>query len=614
MLWNKKPAEKEIDEISGRSFGQGLSLRLLPYLKGSGLLFSFCLFLVVLSTAIALYTPLLLGRIVDEALLPKDKALLIKFTLLYVGLEALRLIALFSQSYYLQRVGQTVMQKIRSDLFGRLTRMPVSFFDRNPVGRLVTRVTNDTANLSEIFSAGFVTLLSDILIILGVVGAVIALHPRLGLIAVSVFPVMLALMVFFAGWLRTAFRRARETLSRLNGYFAELMSAMPVVQMMGREDLERANFARISSLYREHQFAGVRLYALFHPAITILSALSMAFVIYFGALYVQEGRIALGTLVAFLAYIQILYQPVRNITDKFNIFLAAMSSEERIFNLLDLPEEEGLREPVNLSAEGKGVLRGALDFADVSFSYNENAPTPAWALRDVSFRIRPGERIAVVGHTGAGKSTLLSLLFRFYDLKHGRILLDGRDLREYPKQELRERIGFVQQDVFLFAGTIRENLLLLRRGISDAEILAATAATGMDYFLSRLPDGLNTVLDERGANLSQGERQLLAFTRVYLQKPEILVLDEATASVDAETETRMQLAAEKLMHGRTSVVIAHRLSTIRGADRIFVFEGGALMETGSHAELAAADGLYRKFLDRQESSSAATGAHSTSSM
>lgn len=606
----RAPSTSQLDEISGKLLDDWVFLRLYPYLRRHSWGLLGCAALVFVSAAVALYTPKLLGQIVDKALLPRDQGLLLKLGLLYGALEILRLAAIFTQSYGLQRIGQRVMHRIREDLFSRLTRMPVPFFDKNPVGKLVTRVTNDTVNLSELFSSGFVMLMSDILLIIGVIGAMLALHWKLGLIAISAFPFMIGFMFYFSGKLREAFRRSRDLLSKLNAFFAERMGGMPVIQLMERERSEREVYSRLSTEYRNRQFDGVYLYSLFHPAITLLSGASIALVILFGPRFIAAGEIALGTFVSFLAYVQVLYQPVRNITDRYNVFLAAMSSAERIFTLIDMPEEAGLREP-----SPTGRLSGDIEFENVIFSYDPQEPGAprVQALNGVSFHVREGETVAIVGHTGAGKTTITSLLFRFYELEQGRILLGGRDVREIPKPQLRKRIGFVQQEVFLFSGSLRENLALFARDSSDRAILEACRETGFLKVLEKLPAGLDTQLDERGSNLSMGERQILAFTRVYLQKPDILVLDEATSSVDHEAEKRIQQATKELVRGRTSLVIAHRLETVVRADRILVFEKGRLVESGSHAELLEKAGLYARFVKLQRPGSA-TGAHSTSSM
>lgn len=599
MIRKKTPTE--VDDISGDTFDDRVVWRLLPYLRPHLARFSAAILLVFLSAGVALYAPKILGRIVDQALIPKNFRLLYELVALFVGLELIRITCNVIQSYQLQSLGQSVMHQIRRDLFGKLLRMPVPFFDKNPTGKLVTRVTNDTINLAELFSAGFVLLLSDILLIVGVIAAMVSIHWKLGLIAISVFPLMITLMIYFSGRLRIAFRNARELLSQVNGFFAERMGGMPVVQLMEREKFEREAFHALSQEYRDRQFMGVYIYSLFHPAITVLSAASLALVLWFGPKYIQHGDFALGTFVSFLAYVQILYQPVRNITDRYNIFLAAMSSAERIFAMMDMDEESDLRGDTSMS--GREEV-GGLTFEKVRFTYptaKEVNGQKLPALNEVSFSLKEGETIAVVGHTGAGKTTITSLLFRFYEPDSGCILLGGRDLREIPKLELRQRIGFVQQDVFLFSGSLRENLMLLRSGLSDKEILAGCERTGFGKVLSRLPKGLDTQLDERGSNLSLGERQILAFTRVYLQKPDLLILDEATSSVDRESEMQLQAATRELMQGRSALVIAHRLETVRDANKILVLDHGQVIEQGSHEELIAAGATYAKFVRLQSS-------------
>jgi ATP-binding cassette subfamily B multidrug efflux pump len=603
-----------IDEISGKGFDDKVVLRLLPYLRPHLLKIALALSMVFFSAGIAIYTPRLLGRIVDQALLPRDYPLLQKLVLFYACLELLRVAFVFGQSYRLMGIGLNVMQQLRRDLFARLLRMPVPFFDKNPVGKLVTRVTNDTVNLAELFSSGFVMLLSDVLLIVGVISAMIVMNWRLGLLAISVFPAMIYFMTFFSTRLRDCFRGSREVLSQLNGFYAERMQGMHIVQLMEREAFERAHYQRISQNYRDMQFAGIYLYSLFHPVITVLSAASIAIVLWYGPGFLANKEIALGTFVSFLAYVQVLYQPVRSITDRYNVYLAAMASAERIFTLMDMQEEDGVRGK-NSKITAAPTSLGSLSFENVSFSYPARRQAedlldglpPSPALSDVSFSVKKGETVAIVGHTGAGKTTLTSLLFRFYEPSSGRIVMGGRPLAEIPKQELRSRIGFVQQEVFLFSGTLRENLALMRRDLTDREILAGCERTGFLRIVSRLPGGLDTELDERGANLSLGERQILAFTRVFLQEPDLLVLDEASSSVDRESELLLQRASRELTKGRSALVIAHRLETVRHADRILVFERGSLIEQGNHSELLMQNGRYSRFVKLQEYKAPARG-------
>ena len=391
----------EIDDISGSLLEDSVAWRLLPYLKPHLTKLFFYIGLVFCSVGVAMFAPKLLGLIVDKALVPKNMPLLYRFVALYVGLELFRLAAFYFQHLGFQTLGQSVMQAIRHDLYARLLRMPVVFFDKHHVGKLVTRVTNDTVNLAELFSSSFVMLLSDILLIIGVMTAMILLHWKIGLIAISVFPLMILAMIVFAEKLRLAFRYSREVLARLNGFFAERVAGMHVIQMMQREDYEVRAYQDLSNEYKKRQFDGVFLYSLFHPTITILSAVTIVLVLWFGPKYISQGEIPLGTFVSFLAYVQVLYQPVRNITDRYNVFLAAMSSAERIFTLMDMQEEEGIR----FETSSKEKLSGALRFENVTFSYDTGK---GHALNNVSFSIKEGEKVALIGHTGAGKTTVTS--------------------------------------------------------------------------------------------------------------------------------------------------------------------------------------------------------------
>lgn len=592
----KRPVEQELDEITGKAINGKVNRRLFGYLGPFRWTMIVAMGFMFTNVGINLYAPRLLGRIVDGALIPRDHQLLLLLVGLFVGLELLGLSAKFISSYMLQKVGQEVLHALRQDLFGRLTRMPVPFYDRNPTGRLVTRITNDTANLMEIFGPGFVTLAAELLLVLGTFVGMLLLDWRLGLVAISLFPIMTWAMIYFAGRLRVAYREARYSLSALNAFFAERMSGMGTVQLMGMQAHERKRFDALSHDYYERQMASVYVFAFFHPTITILSSSSIALVLYFGGRLNQGEQLPIGVFVSFLAYVQLMFQPVRSLTEKYNIYQNAMSSAERIFSLLDLDEEKELRAD---SLAMKTRLRGEIEFQNVFFAYGDNAKSENWALRSANFHLNAGSRIAVVGHTGAGKSTLISLLFRFYDPQRGTVLIDGAPISAFPKAYLRRRIGYVQQDVFIFAGTIRENLALLGEGVSDDKMRQAAQLTGLDRVVAKLPNGYETRLDERGSNLSLGERQVLAFTRVLLQGPDILVLDEATSHIDTESEHLIQKAMAEATRNRSSIIIAHRLSTIESADKILVFEKGQIIEAGTHPELVQKKGAYYRFSQSQ---------------
>ncbi|MCO5142718.1 MAG: ABC transporter ATP-binding protein/permease [Oligoflexia bacterium] len=594
-----KQKQKDLDEISGKQLDDKVFYRLIPFLKPYRWQFSVAIVMIFLSASVSIYTPKLLGQIIDDALLQKNQSLLVKLVILFGTLEIVRLLCLFTQSIILQKIGQYVMQNIRKKLYAKLIRMPVSFFDKSPIGKLVTRITNDTVNLSELFSSGFVVLLSDFLIIFGVIGILIYIHPKLGLITISIFPLMILTMVVFSNRLRIAFRNTREVLAKLNAFFAERASGMNIIQMMEKEQYESKQYQALSLDYRIKQFRGVHLYALFQPIITILSACSVALVILFGPNFMRNGEIPLGTLVAYLAYVQVLYQPVRNITDRFNIFLAAMASAERIFTLLDMKEEEDTPQKTNTES---GKTSNDLTFKNVTFTYPSigsvaNEP----ALKNLNLHIHEGSTVAIVGHTGAGKTTITSLLLRFYSPEEGEIFIGDKNIQTLGKKELRSQIGYLQQEVFFFSGTVRDNLTIFNKSASEATILRACKDSGFSEVLEKMKLGLDSLLDERATNLSLGERQLLAFTRVFIQAPKILILDEATASIDHHTEEKIQHSLKTLLKGKTTLVIAHRLETVKHADKILVMEKGQIIENGNHQELMSKNGKYAHFVNLQNS-------------
>lgn len=528
------------------------------------------LVMVFAGTFAALLEPRLFGYAIDEAVIPGKASRLVDLAILFLLVVCVRVAAAISQAYLFEVLGQRVTQDLRNSLFSQLLRLPVSVYDKTPAGKLLTRVTNDIASLGEMFSAGFVSIISNALMVLGILAWLVALDLKLGLIAASVFPIMMAIGVYFSMKLKVSYREARSKLSALNAFLAENILGMKVVHLFNRQRLHLERFDRVNQWYTDAQIGTVRIFAFFQPSITLAAGLSMALVIWFGGSAALQGSIQVGVLVAYFSYVLSLFQPVRELADKWNVFLSGMASAERIYSVLDWATEL-TREEAGAPAERIEGLRGHIVFENVWFAYEGEH----WVLKDFSFEILPGQRVGVVGHTGAGKTTLISLLMRFYEPQRGRILIDGRDIREYDKRSLRASVGIVQQDVFVFSGTFEENVTFW-------------GAEG------------GRRIEERGSNLSMGEKQLLAFSRAKATQPRIWILDEATANMDSETEAGLQASLDEASSGRTTILIAHRLATVRFADRIAVLHKGVLVEQGRHEELVSLDGLYARLYRYQQ--------------
>ncbi len=486
--------------------------------------------------------------------------------------------------YLLEYIGQNIMQDIRVALFDRIQGRALSFFNRHPVGRLVTRVTNDIENLNEMFKSVLVTLFTDLFILAGIIGMLLYMNIRLALISFTILPVIFIFTIIVSGMMRDAFRILREKVSKLNAFQQEQISGMKVIQLFTREKHQMKVF---SGLNHENYLAGMHqlhLFAIFVPVMEFLSAVGVAIIIWYGGGRVISDQLSLGSLVAFISYIQMFFRPIRDISEKYNIMQLAMASTERIFEFMDnggvISDPES---PVNIEN-----IKGRIEFKDVTFSYEEGRPV----LNNINFTINPGEMVAIVGATGAGKSTLVNLIERFYDPDKGAVLLDGVDIRKISKAALRSRISLVMQDVFLFSGNIKENITLGNDSILQDAIEDAATEANAKWFIDRLPDKFNQVISEGGTTLSGGERQLLSFSRALAYNTDILILDEATSSVDPETERLIQDAINRMTASRTTLVIAHRLSTIKKADRIIVMGHGKIIEQGTHCELMAKKGKY----------------------
>lgn len=504
--------------------------------------------------------------------------------LLLLAANLAAMLVLYAEGFILQRMGQYVMYDLRNEIFAHLQKLPLSFYDRHPVGRLMTRMTNDVEALNELFSSVAVTIFGDIAMILYIVVWMFQVNRRLALVSFLILPPMLALTIWFRLRSRAAFRRVRTWVARTNTFLQERITGMVVVQLFNREENELQTFREINGGHRRANLDTVFYYALFYPAVEIIAATGIALIIWDGGGQVLQGIATLGTVIAFIQLAQMFYEPVADMSEKYNTVQSAMSAAERIFQLLD--------EPVTITAPEQpartGSVRGHIEFRHVWFAYRDQD----WILRDVSFAVEAGESAAFVGHTGAGKTTIINLLLRFYDVQRGQILLDGQDIRSFDPAELRANFGLVLQDVFLFSGDISTNIRLGNKGISDRRMRDAARQVNADGFIQKLRGGYATNLRERGGGLSTGQKQLISFARALAADPRVLVMDEATSSVDTETELLLQEAVRSSMQGRTTLVVAHRLSTVQGVDKIIVMHRGEVRELGTHQELLRRRGLY----------------------
>ena len=573
-------------------YDAALMRRLLRYLRPYRGLAAGAILLLLVQSALALVGPRLTERALDVAIPRGDLGLLGLLATLYLSAILLDLVVEYGGTLLTTFVGQRVMYDLRMEIFDHLQRLSVTYFDRNPVGRLMTRVTSDVETLNELFSSGVVTIFGDVFTLVAIMGMMLLIDVKLALVTFAVIPLVWLTAALFRRRVREAFRDIRYRLARLNAFLQERLSGIRVVQLFGREAASAQRFAELNRDHLAAHLRSITVYAIFFPAVEVLTAVAMALLLWYGGLRALDGTLTVGVLAAFIQYTRRFFQPLQDLSEKFNLLQSAMASSERVFALLD--------EPVTVSEPAdprplRRPVQGEVRFEGVWFRYSPDGP---WVLKDISFTASPGRTLALVGHTGAGKTTIVNLLLRFYDPERGRITVDGVDIRELTTADLRSAIGFVQQDLFLFTGDILHNLTLGAPITADAARLAAQRV-GADRFIERLPSGYGHRLGERGRNLSVGERQLLSFARALALDPRILVLDEATSSVDAEAEAQIQRAIAELMAGRTSLVVAHRLSTILHADEILVLHHGEVRERGTHRELLAAGGLYERLYQLQ---------------
>ncbi|MDQ7064076.1 MAG: ABC transporter ATP-binding protein [candidate division KSB1 bacterium] len=580
------------EEKLGKAYDRQLIQRLLPFIRPYWPKVIFAVIALLAASILQLLGPKLTQLGIDQYIHNKDlaglKTIIFYYLLVLVGLFVSR----FAQMYMMEWIGQHIMFDLRRTVFGHLQHLPLSFFNRNPVGRLMTRVTTDVEALNEMFTSGLVAFFGDLLTLSGIIFILFYMHWQLALVTISVVPLLFMVSILFKKKVRDAFRQIRTRIARINAFLQENISGMAVVQLFNREE---KNFTRFEKLNRDHLDAFVRTifyFAVFYPTVSFIGAFATALIIFYGGVKIMAGSLTFGALVAFIQYAFMFFRPISDLSEKYNIMQSAMASSERIFKLLDEKTELELNQP-RMRIHGR--VHGEIEFRNVWFAYNDED----WVLKDISFRIAPGEKIAIVGATGSGKTTMINLLAGFYPVQKGQIRLDGHDIRSYSLYDLRRQMAIVLQDVFLFAGSIAENIRLGNEAIDNERLRQAAADVNALSFIERLPEGFDTPVKERGASLSVGQRQLLAFARALAFDPAILILDEATSNVDTETEILIQQALERLMRDRTSIIIAHRLSTIQNVDRIIVLHKGEIREIGTHAELLSLEGIYHRLYQLQ---------------
>jgi ATP-binding cassette subfamily B multidrug efflux pump len=578
------------DPLTPASHDFGLLRRLLAYLRPHARAVFVSFLLIVAQAGIDLAGPYLTKVAIDRYIAAGDAAGLGRVALLFLLALVLAFGIRFLQTYIMQMTGQRIMQDMRRDIFGHLQRLHVAYFDRHPVGRLMTRVTTDVDAVNELFTSGVVTVFGDVFTLVGIMGVMLALDWRLALATFAVLPLFFLLTDWFRRGARQSFRDTRKWVARINAFLQECLSGMSVVQLYRREAKNRAAFAAINRSHYDANMKAIFYYAVFYPVIELLAAVATALILVYGGSRVLTAGLTLGALVAFIQYSERFWRPISDLSEKFNVLQAAMAASERIFGLLDAAPQV-VSPP---QAAGSARALGRVSFEGVTFAYGDGPPV----LSEIDFAVESGKSVALVGATGAGKTTIISLLMRFYDVGQGRVAVDGKDVRDWDLEALRSSMALVLQDVHLFSGTIASNIRLGSE-IPIERVRAAAEAVAANRFIEKLPKGYETEVKERGATLSVGQKQLLSFARALAHDPRVLILDEATSSVDTETEQLIQKALAVLMKGRTAIVIAHRLSTVQNVDEILVMHKGRIKERGTHQELLARRGMYWKLYQLQ---------------
>jgi ATP-binding cassette subfamily B protein len=580
------------EEVLGKAYDARLMRRLLTYLRPYWRQVLLALLAILVGAAGQLAQPYLIKTAIDQHIATGRLEGLDRLAILFLVILAGSFVSEYLQTWTMQLTGQRIMFDLRMAIYRHLQRLDLQYYDRNPVGRLMTRVTSDVDALNDLFTSGVVTIFGDVFTLVGIMAIMIGMNWRLALVAFSVLPLIALVTQWFRRHVRESYRVVRGLIARINAFLQENITGMSTVQLFRREALNFGRFDEIDAKHRDANVESIFYYSVFYPAVEVVATLASALIIWYGGASVLRGTLTIGALVAFVQYSQRFFRPISDMSEKFNVLQAAMASSERIFGLLD--------EPVLIDRPAAPVVRpatapGHIVFENVCFAYKGDD----FVLKDVSFEVRPGQRVGIVGATGAGKTTLINLLLRFYDVSRGRITVDGVDIRHLDPVDLRGLFSLVLQDVHLFSGTIEGNIRLGRQDIDDARVGRAAVAVHADAFISALPRGYETAVAERGSTLSVGQKQLLSFARALAFDPRVLILDEATSSIDTETEVLIRDALHALMTGRTTIAIAHRLSTIQDMDRILVFHKGRLREAGTHQELLAQRGVYFRLFELQ---------------